>query len=296
MALGPWMGIYISVSDDLMAARREQELLLLMAIARHADPLGFCFPGRARLMALRHAGDRKHDERLAFLVDHHYVIYSEVYDHRRRHTMPEYQVSPHAMYIRPEMQDYCEAVFFDGKPRDFDIEQLWYVSLLCEKDSQPDSLTRGINQTQEPASGTSSKTRNHNQLFAAREPDKATTMRNAPKPVQRTSANQRRPAQQQKEESPLRDSDEFHALLSDDVDDDRIAQEIKLLVSTTLKQAKKAVATYPREGIVFWLEHTARRRQKGELSKPGGYFFNLLQKHVAPINIPGPNGQFDTSD
>ena len=125
---------------------------------------------------------------------------------------------------------------------------------------------------------------------------KATTTGNAPKPDQRDSATQRRPAQQQKEESLLRDSDEFHALLADDVDDARIADEIRLAVGTTPHQAKQAVATYPREGLIEWLEHTARRRQKGELGKPGGYFFKMLQKHVAPKNIPGPNGQFDTSD
>ena len=47
-------------------------------------------------------------------------------------------------------------------------------------------------------------------------------------------------------------------------------------------QAKKAVATYTRAEILFWLEHTAVRRAKGELGNPGAYFFSSLKRNAVP--------------
>jgi hypothetical protein len=120
-------------------------------------------------------------------------------------------------------------------------------------------------------------------------------MRNGAQP-ENSDSNQRRPAQPREENPVVRESDEFHTLLSPDVDDDQIADEIRLGVGTSPAKAADAVATYPREELVYWLEQCARRRQKGTVGKPGGWFFTMLKKHARPKNIPGPNGQFDTSD
>ncbi len=295
MALGSWTGIYIRVIEELMEQRQEQELLLLLAIQKHCDPFGFCWPGKRTLMRLRHAGVKKHDERHAFLVDRGYITYAEVYDYRRRLDLPEYQVSPRVLYVRPEIQDYCEAVFDGVQERDFFAEKKYMSDFFSTKESQPESLPESGNRRSKPESGTSPKTRQHNQLTAApkQQGRTTTTMRNGAQPENSDSNNQRRPTQPREENPVVRESDEFHTLLSPDVDDDRMADEIRLGVGTSPAQAADAVATYPREELVHWLEITARRRQKGEITKPGGFFFRMLQKHARPKNIPGPNGQID---
>lgn len=297
MALGSWTGIYIRVIDELMEQRREQEFLLLLAIQKHSDPLGFCWPGKRALMRIRHAGGKKHDERLAFLVDEQYITYAEVYDYRRRQDVPEYQVSPRVLYVRPEFQDYCEKVFDGVQERDFSAEKKLISDFLSTKESQPESLPESETRRSEPASGTSPKTRQHNQLTATpkQQGRKASTMRNGAEPENSDSNKQRRPAQPREENPVFRESEEFHALLSPDVDDARMADEIRLGVGTSPAQAADAVATYPREELVYWLEQCARRRQKGTVGKPGGWFFTMLKKHARPKNIPGPNGQIDLS-
>jgi hypothetical protein len=295
MALGSWTGIYGHVIEELMDQRKEQELLLLLAIQKHCDPFGFCFPGRAKLKRLRHCGDKKFDERMAFL-EGSYIVTTQTYNARRRQYEPDYQVSPRVLYVRSEIQEYCEMIFDGVQERDFALEKNFIENILSLKESQPEALPESGTRRSKPASGTSPKTRQHNQLRnGAQNQAQGSTMRNGAQP-ENSDSNQRRPAQPREENPVVRESDEFHTLLSPDVDDDQIADEIRLGVGTSPAQAADAVATYPREELVYWLEQCARRRQKGTVGKPGGWFFTMLKKHARPKNIPGPNGQFDTSD
>lgn len=276
-----------------MSQRREQELLLLMAIARHADPLGFCFPGRARLMKMRHSGERKHDERVAFLEECGYIVMTETYDHRRRQTQFDIQVSPRALYVRPEFQVYCEAVFDTAQTRDFSVEKNLLENLFSTKDSQPEVV---------PESETESETRHRNQLHKQHHNQRAknalkpkkqgpnnSTMRNGPQTATAKQPTAADATAHRKDNPQAGGPDEFAALLH--VDTDRLIQEIKHIVSTTDHQAKRAIDVYPREAIVHCLEITARRRAQGELNNPGGYFFKLLFQRMTPTNPPGPNGQ-----
>lgn len=272
-----------------MEQHRDQELLLLLVIAKHCDPFGFCFPGRKELMRLRHCSKKKYDERLAFLVECGYVVVIESYDHRRRQIQFDFQVSPRKIYVRDDIQAYCEAIFDTVQERDFDMETRFLGNLFGTNDSQPEALPESETRNQKPVSKTSLITRNHNQLSASssQEGRTASTMRNTqkqPKAAPPKAENQTDGQTRETTPQAVPPRDEFQELLSPAVDDDRIAQEIKLAVSTTIQQAQQAVATYPRDGIVHWLEHTARRRQRGELDKPGGYFFKMLQKHVPPID------------
>lgn len=293
MALGSWQGLYNAVIDQLMDERREQELLLLMAIARNADPLGFAFPGRARLMAKRRISQPVYERRLLFLEQRALVRVEESYDHRRRQTRFDFQVSPRVLYVRGEFQEYCERVFDGDEERNFPLEKWLLENHFSTNDSQPEVVPES-----EPDAGTrisnpDAGTRDHNQRGDAetRKGRKASTMRS---PVQRDSAKQPTAADataHRKDNPQAGGADEFDALLSPDVGDDRLVQEIKHAVATTEHQARDLVANYPREGIVYWLRHTANRRAKGQLLKPGGYFFRMVKKHVAPIEAPGPNGQ-----
>jgi len=289
MALGSWQGLYNSVVLDLMAQRRERELLLLMALATHCDPFGFCFPGRARLRALRHCSKDTQLTHEGWLVERGYIVVTETYNPRHRQLEPDYQVSPRILYVRSEIQTYCEMVFDGVEERNFAFEKGFLVILFSTKDSQPEALPESETRVFKPDSVSSPKTRNNDQRAAATTQKKhaqGSTMRNGAKPEKQPTATSRE-AHREKHPQAV-PPNEFAALLDPSVDNERIAQEIKLAVATTIHQARAAVATYPRDAIVHWLEHTARRRAKGELPKPGGYFFTMLKKNAAPITTPEP--------
>lgn len=283
MALGSWQGLYNSVIDDLMDQQREQELLLLMAIARFADPLGFAFPGRGRLEERRRVGPQKHLQRENWLIQAGLLAVENVYNPRRRRVEPHYQISPYALYVRDEFLPYCEAVFTSQQDRDFDHEDRVLLPLLREKEGQPESLPESEPEP-EPDAVPKPKTRESNQTAPSTEKGKgkASTMRKNQPP-----AGHQPPARQNRKDNPQAGGpadDEFSALLSPTVDDQRMVQEICHIASTTPHQAASLVRVYPREAIVHWLRICAQRRQRGELSNPGGWFFKTLQSQT-PLPI-----------
>lgn len=294
MAVGSWMGIYISVSDDLMAARREQELLLLMAIARHADRLGFCFPGRARLMAIRRCSQPVYERRLTFLEDCGYVRMTEAWDYRRRQPQYDFQVSPRALYVREEFQEYCERIFDGIQERDFAVENALLENHFSTNDSQPEVVTRIRNQTQEPDAGTRRKTSDHNQRSNRAETEQkrtTTTMRSG---AQRQAAPTAQPtaadatAHRENHPQAVGPTFDLDTLIQDD---ELLIKAIMHVASTTEHQARDAIETYPLDQIMHWLRKTDFRRQKGELKKAGGYFFRMLALYALRIDTAMPNGQ-----
>jgi len=284
MAHGSWQGLYNSVIDDLMDQQREQELLLLMAIARYADPLGFAFPGRGRLEDRRRVGPEKHLQRENWLIQAGLLAVENVYNPRRRRIEPHYQVSPYALYVRDEFLPYCEAVFTSQQERDFDHEERVLLPLLREKEGQPESLPESEPEP-EPDAVSTPKTRESNQTPASKKRAKATTTGSAHR-KQPAAANQPPTRQSRKNEPPGGGSvdDEFSALLSPTVDDDRIVSEIQHVAMTTPHQAAQLVRVYPREPIVHYLRICAQRRARGELKNPGGWFFKTLQSQT-PLPI-----------
>ena len=292
MALGSWQGLYNAVITGLMDERREQELLLLMAIAKHCDPFGFCFPGRATLMRLRRCSQPVYERRLEFLTGRNLVQVIEDYDIFRRQKVFIFQVSPRVLYVREDLQPYCEAVFDGERQRDVRWELKVLEQHFSTNDSQPESLPESETRAFKPESGTRKRTREHNQLTNSptQKGRNASTMRNGQRDSEQpTAAN----ATAHSKDNPQAGAADFSELLSPTVDDDRLADEIRYAVATTAHQAREAVALYPRDGIVHWLQHTATRRARGELKNPGGYFFKMLGQHVKPLIIPGPNGQIE---
>lgn len=319
MALGSWQSLYNEVVLDLMAQHRERELLLLMAINTHSNPFGFCFPGRGRLMDIRHCSKKTEREAEEWLVSNGYITVEDVDIPMFGMSRPFYQISPRVLYVREELQEYCEAVFDGARGRDLawenkintmlrsakDLGGLILSStkesggliLFSTKESQPD------NQIQNPDPETSVSNQSHNQTHNQRAAQKqkqrnTTTMRNGPPDQSEAPKSQRRKAQDRKNEPPGGGSagDEFEALLSPTVDDARIIQEIRHVASTTEYQAQEVVDTYTRATIVYWLRRAAQRRQKGTLSSPGGWFFSSLRKRGERIDAPGPNGQSTYQD
>lgn len=302
MALGSWQGLYNAVIDELMGEQREQELLLLMAIARYADRFGFAFPGRANLMARRRVSQAVYERRLAFLEDRGYVKMTEGEDPFRRQKLFLFQVSPRVLYVREELQQYCEAIFDGERERSYALENWFTENLLNGNDSLEnhsrtnDSQPESFNQNQNPEPGSTSITQTHNQRgknALRQEQRNGSTTGNAPQGE--APKHQRRKAQTRKP-NPQAGGDEFEALLSPTIDDDRIVQEILHIVPTTEEQARDAVAMYTRDSIVYWMRKAAHRRQNGTLSNPGGWFFASLKKHGHHIDKPGPNGQSTYQD
>jgi hypothetical protein len=300
MALGSWQGLYNAVILDLMAQQREREMLLLMAIGTHADEFGFCFPGRARLFGIRHCAKTTQLRDEAWLVANLYITVEDIEDPVRRQTRPFYQISPRVMYMRPELQEYCEEVFDGIRFRDYAWEKKLDLILRSTKNSVEDGGGLILSSTKEsqPESLTRIRTRNQNQTQDQKQNQTQNQRGSAPRQNGRTATttrsddqreaptDQRRKAQDRKNNPQVGGPDEFDALLSPNVDDARLVKEIVHVASTTEYQAQDAVATFPREGIVHWLRITAQRRAKGQLNKPGGWFFRMLQTQVAPIEIP----------
>lgn len=287
MALGSWQGLYNTMIDALMDQHREQELLLLMAICRHVDPLGFCYPGRARLMARRRISQPVYERRLAFLEEQKLVRVEESYDYRRRQTQFDFQVSPRALYVREEFQEYCERVFDGVEDRNLRLEKWFLENHFSTNDSQPESEPDAVpesepdavNQRKQPESEPAGTPRRRKEA-------QASTMRK----TQPAATRQRRKAQNRKDDPqagrPAAAAD-FQALLSPTVDDQVLIDAIRLTVATTEHQARDVVATYPRANIVYWMERAAIRRAKGTLSNPGGWFFKNLRSQT-----PLPDGQW----
>jgi hypothetical protein len=307
MALGSWQSLYNTVVLDLMAQQREKELLLLMAINSHCNAFGFCFPGRARLRSIRHCSKKTALDAEQWLVNNGHITVEEIEIPQMGMSRPLYQVSPRTMYVREEFQDYCEAIFDGLRHRDLAWEKKITLILSSTKESgggesfQHERITtRVFNQNQNQYQNqTQDQTHNqhHNQWATPKQEKRtATTMRNGEsgeKTQSEAQPDQRRKAQNRKKEPPGGGSggDEFEALLSPTVDDDQLVAEIRHVVSTTEYQAQEAVETYTRETLVHLLRIAARRRKKGQLSSPGGWFFTALRKQGERIDPIMPNGQ-----
>lgn len=306
MALGSWQSLYNTVVLDLMAQQREKELLLLMAINSHSNAFGFCFPGRARLLSIRHCSKKTEAEAEQWLVKNGHITVEEIEIPQMGMSRPLYQVSPRTMYVREEFQDYCEAVFDGLRHRDLQWEKKITLILSSTKESgggdsfQHERITtRVFNQNQNQYQN-QSKNQSQNQTPNQRATQKqekrtATTMRNGEqgeKAQSEAQPDQRRKAQNRKKEPPggVSAGDEFEALLSPTVDDDRMVQEIRHIASTTEYQAREAVETFTRESLVQWLRPTALRRQRGQLSSPGGWFFQMLRRNGERLDPGEPNG------
>lgn len=291
MALSSWAALYTDVVRDLMARRKDPELLLLMAICGHCDPFGFCFPGKKALMTMRHCGEDTFLRRRQWLEDEGYIKYTEVYNPRRRQNEPEYQINPRCLYLREEIQEYCERVF-EGDDRDFTLENNYLVTLFSTKVSQTEETESETEkkQIQKPASETSVTSRHHNQSTAqALKKDEMTPQgEDADQPGQRqkpgrTPRPQKQPAAApQRQQAQDRDKPhvprDYNALFQTlyYTDDETLAQELRTSVSTTIYQARQAIRDYPRDSVITTMLKAVERRDQGELSNPGGWFFKTL--------------------
>lgn len=271
MALASWTGLYTPVVQSLMRQKRIKELLLLQTISQHADPFGFAFPGPKALMGLMRCSKKTLEGLSAFLEEGEYIKIYRTYNPRRGKTDTDYQINPCVLYVRDELQGYCQALW-DGGERDFRAEKIYRQNLSSTKESQPES---------ESESESESVTRIRNQSQHHHTPTKKNDARPMTTRQREAQQNQRPQAQDSKDNPqaggalPKRDLTPFRKALAT-LDDEQLAQDIKLTVGTQISQARYAVATYNRAQLCVVLELVRQKRGRGELAKPGGYFFATL--------------------
>lgn len=276
MALASWAALYTPVVQDFMRAKLIKELMLLQILAEAADPFGFCFPGPKALLPLMRCSKATLGRLLTFLEENNYIKIYKTYNPRRGKTDTDYQINPRAHYVREEIQAYCESLW-NGEERDFAAEKEYRRNLFRTKESQPESesesetesVIRLINQSQ-----------HHQAALRAGSVRPVTTgqeQREAQQP-QRRKAQDSKPTPQAGRPAPgtKRDLTPYRQPFAT-LDDEQLAQDIKLTVGTQITQARWAIATYPRSEVLIARELTTQKRNRGELLKPGGYFFALLE-------------------
>lgn len=278
MALAPWTGLYTPVVQSLMRAKRIKELMLLQAIAQHADPFGFAFPGPKALLSLVRCSKRTLEALLSFLEDGNYIKIFKTYNPRRGKTDTDFQINPQVLYVREEIQAYCEALWM-GAERDFSAEKNYRGNLFSTKDSQPESESES-----EPDSGFRVTNQSQHQQRAMKTsgaPRVTTGQRESATPQHRqVHDNEKNPqAARPDARAPKRDLAPYRKPFPT-LDDEQLAQDIKIAVATQASLARWAIATYPRSEVLIALELTKQKRSRGELLKPGGYFFAILDNGV----------------
>jgi hypothetical protein len=275
MALASWTGLYTPVVQSLMRQKRIKELLLLQVIAQHADPFGFAFPGAKTLRSLVRCSNKTLEGLLGFLEEYEYIKIYKTYNPRRGKTDIDFHINPRVLYVREEIQAYCDALW-EGGDRDFAAEKEYRRNLSSTKESQPESES-------ESESDSVFRVRNQSQHHqpaekAAGVPRVTTRQRDSATPQRRKAQDSKNNPQaggpaQKRDLTPYRKP--FATL-----DDEQLAQDIKIAVATQASLARWAIATYPRSEILIALELTKQKRSRGELLKPGGYFFAILENGV----------------
>ena len=290
MALASWTGIYGQVIRDMMRKKQIKELALLQLIATCADPFGFGFPGPKLLLPLMHCSKATLSRLMMILEEQQYIKIYETTNPYRGTKSIDIQVNPRVMYVRDEMQAYCDGLWA-GDSRDSFVEKRFRENLFSTKDSYPESESESLPDSE---SSESNQSQHHQRTLRANAVPPVTT-RHTKKPAQqRESATpQRPPAQTEKTNpqaggaaQPKRDLTPYRKPLGT-MDDEDLAQDIKLTIGTQLTQARWAVATYNRSELCIALELTRQKSARGELGKPGGYFFAMLENGVI---LPGDDG------
>lgn len=148
MAVSSWNALYTHIEQKFMRKRQWRQLHLLKVFVQHADPLGLSYPGFDLIKDLTGIGTMAQvNENLQWLVDGEYVKVWETYNPRRRTWDTDYQVSPMAMYIREELQGYCEKLWLTGE-RDFGLEDAIVIKRNGQPSSEPESEPTSVNHHQ----------------------------------------------------------------------------------------------------------------------------------------------------
>lgn len=272
MALSSWNALYTSVEQKFMRKRQWRQLHMLKVFVQHADPFGLSYPGTDLITELTGIGTIKQiNEILQWLVDGEYVKVWETWDRKRRKWDRDYQVSPLVMYIREELQGYCENVWVSGD-RDLDFEADVIKrngQPTSEPESEPTSVNQHQNQHHHPAKYaakqqgqavppvTTGKTARKRKTGTSRSTEKENPQAGGPVPPEKTDLR--------KYQSPLPSGE------------DR-AQDLTLMFRMRISQARSLVANWSAETIDAAAHAVMSAMEKGQCNNPAGLLTYLVKR------------------
>jgi hypothetical protein len=140
-SFGSFAPVYTSVAQRLMEDRDRIGVHVLYAIAQHADPKGVAFPGLQRLSKLTGYAESSCSTAINRLVDLGYLRLHRHVLRSRGTEVLDYQVSPYALWIRPELVDEALTLWDQAIVMHIDTE---YVQPAFE----PDAVNQLQNQRQ----------------------------------------------------------------------------------------------------------------------------------------------------
>lgn len=280
MALSSWNGLYNHIEQRFMLKRRYKLFFLLKAIAQHVDAFGLCYPGPKRLMKLSGLGTEKElNEGLQFLVDGEYIKIWETWNPRRKIYDIDYQVSPYVLYVREELQGYCEWIWQTGE-RDFDKES----AIVIKRNAQPDSES----ESKQPESNNQNQNHHHHpdsiasKTLMTRSASDYTNQPEGPqrkkrkRPAGKTRSTEKETAHAggpppekidlRKYQSPLPHTQEDHA------------QDLVVMFRMRISQARGLVATYGPDLVARAAVAVQDAMNKGHVNNPPGLLTHFLKR------------------
>lgn len=271
MAIGSWNALYTHIEQKFMLRRQWRQFHLLKVLCQHADCFGLSFPGPERISALTGIGTEKQiNATLEWLVDGEYVKVHEEWNRRKRVWDREFQVSPLVMYIREELQGYCEKVWFSGD-RDFDFE-----GDVIKRNGQPS-----------PESESESTSDNHPQN-QHHHPANNAPKKQGQRPARDYGKQRRRntdarqpdadqPAEKERPPAPAKiDLRKYRSPLQGPAEDQ--AQDIHIVFGMRIHQARGLVANYDQDTIDAGRRAVLHAIEKGTVQDPPALLTYLVKK------------------
>lgn len=275
MALSSWNALYTFVEQKFMLKRQWDQFHLLKVLCQHADCFGLSFPGPERITALTGLGTEKRiNAMLEWLVDGEYVKIHEEWNRYKRMNDRIFQVSPFKMYIREELQEYCEKVWF-LQDRDFDFE-----AFVIKRNGQPSPET-------ESESSSDNHPQNHHHHPAMNAPKEQGQKRGRRRDYvkQRDQRNQDTDASQpdavQPEKNPPGaakiDLRGYRSPLPHADQEDQ-AQDIHVMFGMRIHQARALIANYDADVIDVAKRATRHAMDKGTAQDPPALLTAIIKR------------------
>lgn len=256
-----------------MLRRQWHQFHLLKVLCQHSDAFGLSFPGPERISALTGLGTEKRiNAMLEWLVDGEYVKVHEEWNRRKRIWDREFQVSPFVMYIREDLQGYCEKVWHSGE-RDFDYEQDYVIKRngqpSPESESESSSDNHPQNQHHHPAKNAAKQQGQGSGKDYTNRQRRRRKTGNSPTENDNPQAGGPPPP----EKIDLR---RYKSPLLGDLEDQ--AQDLHVLFGMRIHQARGLVANYPPDVIDAGRRAVVHAMEAGRADDPPALLTYLIKK------------------
>lgn len=273
MALSSWNALYTHIEQKFMLRRQWHQFHLLKVLCQHSDAFGLSFPGPERISALTGLGTEKRiNATLEWLVDGEYVKVHEEWNRRKRVWDREFQVSPFAMYIREELQGYCEKVWYSGE-RDFDYEQDYVIKRNGQPSPESESESTSDNHPQNQ--------HHHPAKNAAKQQGQGPALdyANRQRRRRKTDSTSQAAAQPENDMPPAPakiDLRRYKSPLQGALED--LAQDIHVVFGMRIHQARGLAANYPADVIDAGRRAVMHAMENGTAQDPPALLTYLIKR------------------